>query len=417
MAVAPTHILHRGIVTAYTDTDAARVARLTRACRADRSRSESLNILPSPQPSGDSLDVTLLAQGEQTGDQIAAQLTTFIRGAQRSLDMALYDFRLSDPLKAIVVGAMQERAAAGVAIRIAYDADKPQPPLLAQGMDPAPSGTGSFVQSLGYPYRRIGGPKLMHNKYIVRDLPDPDMGDSPGASVWTGSTNFTDDAWNVEENNILRVASSELARFYARDFADLWREGEIGTSGSFDTTPVQLIYGGTPLTAHVFFSPGRGPQIDDEVARRVSGARLRVRVWSMLLNSGALIAALGDLLAAGTVPVSGVYDRTQMASVLTQWQEVPHNVWKIGAVRQIVAQAGLVGKNSTPYRPDTIHDFMHAKVLVVDDTVITGSYNFSRSAEFNAENLLILENSALADRYSAFVDHLMAKYAAGNQPL
>lgn len=370
------------------------------------------------QPSEHDLDVTLLAQGEQTGDQIAAQLAAFIRGAERSLDMALYDFRLSDPLKAVVASAMQERASASVAIRIAYDADKPEPPLVAQGMDPAPPGTGAFVQSLGYPYRRIGGPKLMHNKYIVRDLPDPDAADSgAGASVWTGSTNFTDDSWNVEENNILQIASPDLARFYAHDFADLWREGEIGTSGSFDTAPVNLTYAGTPLTARVFFSPGRGPQIDDEVARRVSGARQRVRIWSMLLNSGALISALGDLLAAGNVPVSGVYDRTQMASVLTQWQDVPHNIWKIGALRQIVAQAGLIGKNSTPYRPDTIHDFMHAKALVVDDTVITGSYNFSRSAEFNAENLLVLENAALADRYSAFVDHLMAKYAAGNQPL
>ncbi len=369
-------------------------------------------------PAGDDLEVTLLAQGEQTGDQIAAQLAAFIRGARRSLDMALYDFRLSDPLKRVVAGAMHERAAAGVAIRIAYDADKPEPPQVAQGMDPAPSGTGSFVQSLGYPYRRIGGLKLMHNKYIVRDLPDPEAADDgSGASVWTGSTNFTDDSWNVEENNILRLASPELARFYARDFADLWSEGEIGASGSFDTEPVSLIYGGTPLTVRVFFSPGRGLQIDDEVARRVSAARQRVRIWSMLINSGALISALGDLLAAGNVPVSGVYDRTQMASVLTQWQDVPHNVWKIGAVRHIVARAGLIGKNSTPYRPDTIHDFMHAKVLVVDDTVITGSYNFSRSAEFNAENLLMLENAALADRYSAFIDHVMTKYAAGNQPL
>ncbi len=370
------------------------------------------------QPTGDDLDVTLLAQGEQTGEQIAAQLAAFIAGARHSLDMALYDFRLSDPLKAIIAGALHERAAAGVAIRIAYDADKPEPPLVAQGMDPAPPGTGALVQSLGYPFRRIGGPKLMHNKYIVRDRPAPERSDNGATpSVWTGSTNFTDDSWNVEENNILRIASPDLARFYARDFADLWREGEIGTSGSFDTAPVALTYDRTPLSAQVFFSPGRGPQIDDEVARRVSAARRRVRIWSMLMNSGALIGALGDLLAAGNVPVSGVYDRTQMASVLTQWQDVPHNVWKIGAIRQIVAQAGLIGKNSTPYRPDTIHDFMHAKVLVVDDTVITGSYNFSRSAEFNAENLLILENSALADRYSAFVDHLMAKYAAANQPL
>ena len=31
---------------------------------------------------------------------------------------------------------------------------------------------------------------------------------------------------------------------------------------------------------------------------------------------------------------------------------------------------------------------MHNKVLVIDDSVITGSYNFSRSAQFNAENYI-----------------------------
>jgi phosphatidylserine/phosphatidylglycerophosphate/cardiolipin synthase-like enzyme len=53
---------------------------------------------------------------------------------------------------------------------------------------------------------------------------------------------------------------------------------------------------------------------------------------------------------------------------------------------------------------------MHNKVLVIDDTVITGSYNFSRSAEFNAENILFLESPALAEQYSGYIDHLIAKY-------
>ena len=86
------------------------------------------------------------------------------------------------------------------------------------------------------------------------------------------------------------------------------------------------------------------------------------------------------------MPISGIYDQTQMEDVLRQWQDVPHNHWKISAMREIVAAVGLVGKHSAPYRPDGRHDFMHAKVLVVDDVVITGSYNFSRSAEQNAEN-------------------------------
>ena len=53
---------------------------------------------------------------------------------------------------------------------------------------------------------------------------------------------------------------------------------------------------------------------------------------------------------------------------------------------------------------------MHNKVLVIDDTVITGSYNFSRSAEFNAENILFIESAQLAEVYSVYIDHLVKKY-------
>ncbi len=142
-------------------------------------------------------------------------------------------------------------------------------------------------------------------------------------------------------------------------------------------------------------------------------ARRRVRICSMLLNSGALLDALGGLLRGGRVRVDGVYDRTQMVSVFEQWQDVPHNRWKITAAQDIIQDAGLVGKISTPYSPTSRHDFMHNKVLLVDDTVITGSYNFSHSAEQNAENILMIESPALAAAYSDYIDHLIAKYGGG----
>ncbi len=366
---------------------------------------------------GDGIAVTFLAQGEQDALAVAQRVATFIAGAQRSLDLALYDMRLSPPIAAVFTRALAERAAAGVPVRIAYDADKPPQPMLAQGGDPAPPGTGAFVQSLGYPFRRIGGPKLMHNKYILRDAPDFVSRDAapapplPTTAVWTGSTNFTDDAWTVEENNILVLAMPALARDYARDFADLWQVGEIGDSGDFDTSPVTTTFGGTSASVQVLFSPGRGQEIDHRVADTVAGAQRRVRIGSMLLNSGTFINALTHLLDAGNVPVSGIYDRTQMQGVLPQWQSIPSNVWKIDAVRDIVRRTQLVGKNTTPYSPTSLHDFMHDKILVVDDTVITGSYNFSRSAMQNAENVLFFDCPALADRYSDYIDHLMAKYA------
>ena len=329
-----------------------------------------------------------------------ARLTTFLRAAKQTLDLAVYDMRFSDPLRAQLVSALRERAEAGVQIRFCYDGDKPSQPNVAAGQDPAPAGTGAFVQSLGYPWRRIAGMKLMHSKFILRDR----------QSIWTGSTNMTDDAFTLMENNILEIDSSPLANYYAQDFAQLWEKENFDNTGNIHTVPVPLTFSGQPAEARVMFSPGCGLEIDSEIARRVRAAQRRVRICSLLINSGTLISELGNLLRAGRVAVDGIYDRTQMAEVYQQWQDVPQNRWKIDALKDIIARAGLVGKNSTPYTPTGRHDFMHNKVLVIDDSVITGSYNFSRSAQFNAENILFIESAPLAEAYGAYIDHLKSKY-------
>jgi phosphatidylserine/phosphatidylglycerophosphate/cardiolipin synthase-like enzyme len=363
-------------------------------------------------PGVDTLSVFFLAQGEQSADAVMARLTTFIRAARQSLDFAVYDMRFSDPLKASLSSALRERAEAGVQIRFCYDADKPLRPSVAAGQDPAPAGTGAFVQSLGYPWRRIAGMKLMHSKFILRD----------GQSVWTGSTNLTDDAFTLMENNIVEIDSSPLANYYAQEFEQLWEKENFDDTGKIQTLPVPVTFTGQSAEARVMFSPGCGLEIDSEVARRVRSAQRRVRICSLLINSGTLISELGNLLRSGRachaeadrrrVAVDGIYDRTQMADVYRQWQDVPQNRWKIDALKDIIARAGLVGKNSTPYTPNGRHDFMHNKVLVIDDSVITGSYNFSRSAQFNAENILFIESASLAEAYSVYIDHLKLKYGA-----
>ncbi len=355
-----------------------------------------------PESSANSLSAFFLSQDEQTAESVMARLTTFIAAATRSLEFALYDMRLSEGLREQLVFALQQRATAGVKIRICYDGDKPVNPNLAAGQDPAPPGTSAMVQSLGYPWRRIGGMKLMHNKFMIRDR----------RVVWTGSLNLTDDAFTLMENNVVEIDSPTLVVSYSQVFEQLWEKANFENTGEIKTAPVSLTFADHPASARVMFSPGCGLEIDAEVARRVHGAQRRVRICSLLINSGTLISALTDLLNVGRVAVDGIYDQTQMADVFRQWQEVPQNRWKIPALRDVIARAGLVGKKSTPYTPTGRHDFMHNKILVIDDAVITGSYNFSRSAQFNAENILFIESAALAETYSAYIDHLVEKYDA-----
>ncbi|MEO8044569.1 MAG: phosphatidylserine/phosphatidylglycerophosphate/cardiolipin synthase family protein [Spartobacteria bacterium] len=348
----------------------------------------------------DQLAVFFLAQDEQPAASVMQRLTEFIGTARQSLDFALYDMRLGDSLRQLLSDALKERAEAGVRIRICYDGDKPLEPNMAAGQDPAPPGTSAFVSALGYPWRRIGGMKLMHHKFIVRDR----------AAVWTGSLNLTDDAFTLMENNVVTLDSPELADSYTRDFEQMWERENFEKSGRIKTAATTLDFAGAPAWVRVMFSPGCGLEIDAEIARRVQAAQRRVRLCSLLINSGTLIGALGDVLRAGRVKFDGIYDQTQMQDVYRQWQGVPSNHWKVPAVHELIARAGLVGKISTPYTPTGRHDFMHNKILVIDDTVITGSYNFSRSAQFNAENILFIESAALAERYSVYIDHLLQKY-------
>jgi len=51
---------------------------------------------------------------------------------------------------------------------------------------------------------------------------------------------------------------------------------------------------------------------------------------------------------------------------------------------------------------DARHAISHNKVMIVDgETVITGSFNFSKSAEENnPENLLVIHDQKLAERYT-----------------
>ena len=88
----------------------------------------------------------------------------------------------------------------------------------------------------------------------------------------------------------------------------------------------------------------------------------------------------------------------------------PASRWK-GPLLERCLQA-FHGKASTPYAPGAVHDYMHAKVTVADDTVFLGSFNLSRSGEENAENVLEIAGAALADRLAAWIDGLRERYPA-----
>jgi phosphatidylserine/phosphatidylglycerophosphate/cardiolipin synthase-like enzyme len=53
---------------------------------------------------------------------------------------------------------------------------------------------------------------------------------------------------------------------------------------------------------------------------------------------------------------------------------------------------------------------MHLKVLLADDAVTTGRYNFSANAERNAENRVWLDDPDTVTAYRGYLDTLTAAY-------
>jgi phosphatidylserine/phosphatidylglycerophosphate/cardiolipin synthase-like enzyme len=337
------------------------------------------------------LQVQTLTDGSQPAARVAEWLAAFIGEARRSLAIALYDFALSETTAASVIGALNDAARRGVQVRLLYNEDHDQP----IPVPPPPQTNRSLLEACGVPTRGVPGiPDLMHHKYVVRD----------GEAVWTGSMNWTEDSWTREENVIAVVPSHVIASTYARNFEELWSTRRVAGSGEYTPDPVDVA--GVPV--RVLFSPGRGRRLAHRIASALGHAQRRIQVCSPVMTSGAVIATLAEVAAAGRVDVAGVLDATQMAEVRRQWQE--DAAWKIPIVESILAKAPFSGKRSTPYGPGTVHDYMHAKVVVADDTVFLGSYNLSHSGEENAENVLEISSADLAERLAGFIDGLRARY-------
>lgn len=346
----------------------------------------------------------------------AQRLASFVDQARRTVHLAIYDFRLADALARPVVEAFAAAAQRGVDVRIAYDhGGKPQPQpagephattvaFAERGGDPAPRGTHEWLHDhfdgTAVQLKPINpGHQLMHDKYLIRD------GATPDARVWTGSTNFTDDAWAHQENNIITLASPVLAAGYERDFGELWRSGTIGGTGARDDVTTTI---GTARTSCVF-APGQGPAIDNDLASLITAATTRIAVASMVLTSHTILAALADALDRD-IPVAGIYDQGQMGPIVKEWQRSATGQDTAALFERITEH--LASKTSAPYRPDGLHNFMHHKVLVCDQTVATGSFNLSRNATRNAENSITITSPTTAARYRDAINTLITAYGS-----
>lgn len=334
------------------------------------------------------IQIKTLTDGGQQPVEIAHVVAEFLDGAVHTLDLAQYDFNLGPETKTIVGDAIRRAAARGVRIRFAYNVDHPNPIPVPPPSEP----DVELIASLPVDGKAIAGiPDLMHHKYVVRDA----------TTVWTGSLNWTDDSWSRQENVVAIVASPALAKAYELDFGQLWSTGDVMRSGFVDPRWDEGVRG--------WFTPGHGEDLSLRIAKLIRRARRRVRICSPVITTGPVLGTLAQVIADRSVDLAGCVDATQIREVVSQWHQSGNISWKLPLLQQVMA-GPFTGKGSTPYGDGTVHDFMHAKVTVCDDTVFVGSFNLSRSGEKNAENVLEIEDASIADELAAYVDAVRARY-------
>jgi phosphatidylserine/phosphatidylglycerophosphate/cardiolipin synthase-like enzyme len=353
------------------------------------------------------LKLLFLEEGAQEGPDVARWLAAIIADARVSLDLAIYNFFLEGESADILLGAIRDRERAGVRVRVVYDAHT-APPMRGEIMEPGrASETAAFITAANLTARPIGpsesGSALMHHKFLLVDA------GTPGARLWTGSANLTMAAFTRQENNLLDIAAPTLVGAYAKVFEELWSTGNVARSGASDGVTDVAKYEGEEASIEVAFSPGEGTAISKEVARRVAEARREVTIASGILSSGRVLGALRDAVERG-ISVSGIVDLSEMGPILRGWSSTPSSTWKSQAFDVLARGGKLHGKVGSRNGPSGPHDYMHNKVLIVDDTVITGSYNFSNHASSNAENILFIQSPAVAATYRAYVARLMRRY-------
>ena len=334
-----------------------------------------------------------LTDGGQTAVDIAREVAAFLDEAKRTLELAVYDIKLSGEAEEVVLGALRAAQERGVAVRVAFNVSHPNP----IPVPPPPECVPEDIAALPAQTLAVSGiPDLMHHKFAVRD----------GEAVLTGSTNWTDDSWTRQENVMISVESAGLGEAYSLAFDELWSGRPVIEVGRVEPRPVDV--GSTVVRP--WFCPGYGDALSHRVAKAIGRAKRRVRICSPVISAGPVLGTLAQVAAEGRVDVAGCVDATQLAYVHQQWTAMKVSAWKIPLLETILERALFSGKNSTPYAPGSLHDFMHAKVTVADDVVFCGSFNLSRSGERNAEDMLEIHDASLANELAEFVDGVRVRY-------
>ncbi len=297
-----------------------------------------------------------------------------IERATGRLDIAFFDI-LDIPAVEAIIRAHRR----GVAVRVLTDTD-----TLRDKDDPTkPRQATRRLQRAGVPLRDDRRGAFMHHKFIIAD----------GGAVWLGSMNLTPTSMYEHNNNGLIIRSRRVAANFQAEFDRLFEEGQF--SGPREPVPFPK----TPIggaMVRTLFSPQGG--IRNALLEEISQAQESIRILAFVFTEPTLAEAILERHRAG-VKVEAVFDDCLIDS------RSQYYTFRTAGIRA---------------RRDGNQALMHHKVIIIDEeTVITGSYNFTAAAElYNNEGIVIVYSERIGAEYTEEFQRLMdATYKNRNLPV
>ncbi len=287
-------------------------------------------------------------------------LAEAIRNAEFSVDAAIYHLNLWSIRDALIAAHD-----VGVKVRVVAESDNLDEVEIQE------------LQEAGIEILGDRRESLMHNKFVVID----------GLDVWTGSMNFTVNGAYRNDNNLIHIRSTKLAENFTSEFEEMFVQDMFGDNAISRTPNPSFTLDGSLI--ETYFSPDDGTAA--QIIDAIQNAETSIHFLAFSFTSDDIAQALIDAANDG-VTVKGVFEESQYHS-------------NTGTEYDNLLAAGLV------VRLDGNDRNMHHKVFIIDgEIVVTGSYNFSRSAEErNDENTLLIYSSDIAARYLAEFERVFEK--------
>lgn len=302
-------------------------------------------------------------------------LISYINRANHTLDIAVYQFSQGSGMSDIAA-ALNAANSRGVLIRFIYDGKD----NASTSMGLLNSGIATLASPSGSSYN------IMHNKFVVIDVFD-----TVNATVWTGSTNWTESMFDKSTNNAVIIQDPHVANAYLAQFNMMW--GSNGPSpnaanskfGAFKTASATNTFTVDGRTVEVYFSPA--DNTNSHIVSAINGVDKElffgVYTYTEAPNANATVTKYNT----PGITVKGIMDEFSMGySAYNTLSPVMGNDLKIYSSNNMVYHSKMM--IADPDYPS------------MDPLVLTGSHNWSVTADTkNDENMIIIHDADIANQY------------------